>query len=443
MRGQLNWLRSTSRLVSWKDKQRLFRMLVKVHTALSTKQQLNTNNRSPHKRNKKLKHLHQLTNTQICQWIHKIHNKEVTATIKEDGSAVTVGCDSDGRRYVSREGKVGVATERFYDKESISLEHPGVNAALYIAAELWIDRGHRWVVGEKVGDAWNCEVVSNGLNVIEYKHTSLVMLHPIENSVTRQLSTPLNRMGFSKGMGVEIEVPVWSVDEYEQIALTMDKRHASVRFVWNAELPDVSHIVEFLSRTRGSYDGKKEYTAAEILERKASAVPVADREAFTTLRDAFATKLKMAVKYLESDPKLTREGIVLSDGENMVKVVNHLFVQANQYQHAVRNCIRKRTFSNDFASYFPTCPVSLISDIHKAWAVQNDEERYPTHVETHMLRVMLYTMRDHFIRAQHMKKLADPTGLYDNRYPEHAFNATMVAFKSSIDSLDSNWGKYS
>lgn len=390
-----------------------------------------------------MKHLHQLTNSQICQWIRKIHNNEVTATIKEDGSAVTVGFDYRGERYVSREGKVGVATERFYDVQSISLEYPGVNAALYIAAQMWIERGKRWVLGGKPGDSWNCEVVSNGLNVIEYKHTSLVLLHPLRNSVSFEESTPISNLGFSKSMGEEIDVPVWSVDEYELLNLTMEKRHASVRFVWNAELPNVDHIIEFLDRTRGSFDRKKEYTAAEIIVRKASTVPVEDRDAFVTLRDALATKLKMAVKYLESDPELTREGIVLSDGENLVKVVNHLFVQANQYQHAVRNCIKKRTFSNDFDQYFPSCPTSLISDIQKGWSKQIDLENPPTHVETHMLRVMLYTMRDHFIRAQHMKKLSDPTGLYNNRYPEHAYNSTMVAFKTAIDSLDGNWGKYS
>lgn len=390
-----------------------------------------------------MKHLHQLTNSQICQWIRKIHNNEVTATVKEDGSAVTIGKDCRGERYVSREGKVGVATERFYDADSISLEHPGVNAALYIAAQLWINWGHRWVVGDKPGDAWNCEVVSNGLNVIEYDHTRLIMLHPIVNSVTRQVSTPLNKMGFSKGMGVEIQVPTWSVDEYELLKLTMEKQHASVQFAVSTELPNVDHIIQLLDRTRGAFDCTKEYTASEIIQRKATSVRPADRHAFITLRDALATKLRLAVKYLESDPKLTREGIVLSDGENQVKLVNRLFVQANQYQHAVRNCIRKRTFSNDFAGYFPTCPKSLIDDIHKAWVAQNDEEKSPTHVETHMLRVMLYTMRDHFIRAQHMKKLADPTELYDNRYPEHAFNATMVAFNAAIDSLDINWGKYS
>lgn len=384
-----------------------------------------------------MKHLHQLTNSQICQWIRKIHNKEVTATIKEDGSAVTVGCDSEGRRYVSREGKVGVATERFYDKLSISLEHPGVNAALYIAAELWINRGHRWVVGDKPGDAWNCEVVSSGLNVIEYKHTSLVMLHPIQNTVTYQTSTPLNKMGFSKGMGVEIDVPVWSVDEYEQIALTMDKRHASVRFVWNAELPDVSDLYSFITR---NFDGR---TIEEILCTKATSIPADDRHEFISLRNGLEEKVRRLVKHIEGGSGLDREGIVLKDGETLVKLVNPTFVVANQYQHAVRNCIRKRTFSNDFASYFPSCPESLISDIHKAWAVQNSEDRYPTHVETHMLRVMLYTMRDHFIRAQHMSKLNDPTGLYGNRYPEHAYNATMVSFKTAIDSLDACWGKYS
>ncbi|MNC13049.1 hypothetical protein D3C75_607810 [compost metagenome] len=361
----------------------------------------------------------------------------MTATIKEDGSAVTVGCDSEGRRYVSREGKVGVATERFYDKESISLEHPGVNAALYIAAELWINRGHRWVVGDKPGDAWNCEVVSSGLNVIEYKHTSLVMLHPIQNSVTFQESTPLNKMGFSKGMGVEIDVPVWSVDEYELIKLTMDKRHASVRFVWSAELPDVTSLHSFITK---NFDGR---TIEEILCTKASSIPIAERDKFIELRDGIELKVRRIVKHLESGPELDREGVVLKDGDTLVKLVNPLFVVANQYQHAVRNCIRKRTFSNDFARYFSTCPESLISDIHKAWAVQNSEDRFPTHVETHMLRVMLYTMRDHFIRAQHMCKLRDPTGLYNNRYPEHAFNATMVSFKSAIDSLDGSWGKYS
>lgn len=378
-----------------------------------------------------------MTNQQICSWIRKIHNNEVTATIKEDGSAVTVGLDYRGERYVSREGKVGVATERFYDKESISLEYPGVNAALYIAAQMWIERGHRWVIGAKPGDSWNCEVVSNGLNVIEYKHTSLVMLHPLRNSVTFEESTPISKMGFSKGMGEEIEVPVWSIDEYELLKTTMDKRHASVRFAWNTELPKVDHIVRFL-------EGETSYGAVEeILTTKLNQVPADSREEFKTYRDFFEKELRVLAKNLGADIELKREGIVLKDGETLVKIVNPVFVVANQYQHAVRNCIKKRTFSNDFDKYFPTCPASLISDIQKGWSKQIDIETPPTHVETHMLRVMLYTMRDHFIRAQHMKKLDDPTGLYDNRYPEHAFNSTMVAFKTAIDSLDGNWGKYS
>ncbi|MNC31925.1 hypothetical protein D3C75_802620 [compost metagenome] len=137
------------------------------------------------------------------------------------------------------------------------------------------------------------------------------------------------------------------------------------------------------------------------------------------------------VKNLETDPELKREGIVIKDGENLIKVVNPLFVAANQYQHAVRNCIKKRTFSNDFPKYFPTCPQPLISDVNKMWALP---ER--TGVENHMLRVMLYTMQDHYVRAQHQKTLSDPTGLFDNRYPSHAHQATLVAFKVAIDSLN-------
>lgn len=366
--------------------------------------------------------------------IRKLHNKEVTATVKEDGSAVTVGIDRDSALYVSREGKQGSTSERYYNCEDISLTQPGANAALYIAAKLWIESPRPWVIGGKPGDAWNCEVVSSGLNVIEYKHTSLIFLHPIENEVTKEISTPLTKMGFSKSMGIEIMVPTWFINNYDDLDVHFVKRHASVRFVWNAELPDVSHLIKLLDHTRCGFDRKREYSAAEILQRNASTVPIEDREAFTLLRDALATKLKMGLKYLESDPKLEREGIVIKDGENLVKVVNHLFVEANQYQHAVRNCIKNRTFSNDFAKYFPTCPQPLIDDIAKMWGVQAYGEL--SVVEKHMLRVMLYTMQDHYIRAQHQKKLSDPTGLYDNRYPSHAHQATLIAFHTAIESLN-------
>ena len=368
--------------------------------------------------------------------IRKIHNKQVTATVKEDGSAITVGFDYRGEPYVSREGKVGVAAERFYDVADISLVHPGVNATLYIAAKMWIHSEKKWTIGGKPGDAWNCEVVSSGLNVIEYKHTSLILLHPLENSVTGETSTPIEKMAFAKSMGEEIMVPTWFLNAYDQLDVQFVKRHASVRFVWNAELPDVSHIVKFLDSTIGSFDGKQQYTAAEILERNASTVPLNDRPAFITLRDHFEQRIKMMAKELEHDPELKREGIVIKDGENLVKVVNPLFVEANQYQHAVRNCIKKRTFSNDFAKYFPTCPEPLINDVAKAWKMAADEDHMTTHVENHMLRTMLYTMQGHYVRAQHLKKLCDPTGLFDNRYPSHVHQATLIAFKVAIESLN-------
>ena len=358
--------------------------------------------------------------------IRKIHNKEVTATVKEDGSAVTVGIDSDGARYVSREGKVGVATERFYYTLGISLEYPGVNAALYIAAKMWIESENTWVIGGKPGDAWNCEVVSSGLNVIEYNHTSLIMLHPIENIITKSLSTPLSKMAFAKSMGEEIMVPTWFMNAYDQLDVHYVKRYASVRFVWNAELPDVSQVIKFLDETASRFG-----TNEDVLTINLNQFPLEDREYVKGHRDIAIRRLQNYTRVLEHDPELKREGIVIKDGERLVKVVNPLFVLANQYQHAVRNCIKKRTFSNDFAKYFPSCPEPLINDVAKTWAVDGR-----THVETHMLRVMLYTMRDHYTRAQHLKTLSDPTSLFDNRYPSHAHQATLVAFKVAIESLN-------
>ncbi|MNE82447.1 hypothetical protein D3C80_1791700 [compost metagenome] len=129
---------------------------------------------------------------------------------------------------------------------------------------------------------------------------------------------------------------------------------------------------------------------------------------------------------------MKREGIVIKDGENLIKVVNPLFVVANQYQHAVRNCIKKRTFSTDFAKYFPTCPQPLIDHLHEAWSEVEDSDV----VRRHMMRVMLYTMQDHYIRAQHCGKLNDPTGLFGNRYPSHAHQATLLSFKVAIESLN-------
>lgn len=356
----------------------------------------------------------------------------MTATVKEDGSAVTVGIDSDGARYVSREGKVGVATERFYYTSGISLEHPGVNAALYIAAKMWIESEKTWVMGGKPGDAWNCEVVSSGLNVIEYKHTSLIMLHPIENSVTKELSTPLSKMAFAKSMGEEIMVPTWFMNAYDQLDVHYVKRHASVRFVWNADLPDVSHVIEFLEGKRFNIPGNNE----TVLLSNLNTFPVADRETIKEIRDDLQDELKRHLWILEHDPELKREGIVLNDDGNLVKVVNPLFVKANQFQHAVRNCIKKRTFSNDFAQFFPTCPEPLINDVDKSWKMLADDDHISTHVEQHMLRVMLYTMRDHYTRAQHQKKLYDPTGIFGNQYPSHAHQATLIAFKVAIESLN-------
>ena len=359
--------------------------------------------------------------------IRKISNKEVTATVKEDGSAVTVGFDYRGEPYVSREGKVGVAAERFYDVADISLEHPGVNAALYIAAKMWIHASPKWTIGGKPGDAWNCEVVSSGLNVIDYKHTSLILLHPIENSVTKESSTPLNKMGFSKSMGIEIMVPTWFMNVHDKLDVHYVKRHASVRFVWDAELPDVSHIIKFL-------DGERYFLGSNqtVLLSNLNAFPIADRENIKEIRDALQAELTIHLKALEHDPELKREGIVIKDGENLVKVVNPLFVAANQYQHAVRNCIKKRTFSNDFAKYFPTCPEPLIDHLNDAWSEIGTSDV----VRRHMMRVMLYTMQGHYVRAQHLGKLGDPTGLFGNRYPSHAHQATLVAFHVAIESLN-------
>lgn len=363
--------------------------------------------------------------------IRKIHNKEVTATVKEDGSAVTVGIDSDGARYVSREGKVGVATERFYHTSGISLEHPGVNTALYIAAKMWIESEKTWVIGGKPGDAWNCEVVSSGLNVIEYNHTSLIMLHPIENSVTKELSTPLSKMAFAKAMGEEIMIPTWFMNAYDRLDVHYVKRHASVRFVWSADLPDVSKIIAFFKCEVEGFG-----TIESILSRKLTEVDSNVRIPFKAVRDSISTSLISLVKNLETDPEMEREGIVLNDGGNLIKVVNPLFVEANQFQHSVRNCIKKRTFSNDFARFFPTCPEPLIKDVDESWKMLADDDHISTHVERHMLRVMLYTMRDHYVRAQHQKKLYDPTGIFGNQYPSHAHQATLIAFKVAIESLN-------
>jgi len=350
----------------------------------------------------------------------------VTATVKEDGSAVTVGIDHDGALYVSREGKEGSTRERYFNCEDISLEHPGVNAALFIAAKLWIESPKPWVLGGKPGDAWNCEVVSSGLNVIEYKHTSLILLHPLQNEVTKEISTPLTKMAFSKSIGNEIMVPTWFMNAYDQLDVHYVKRWASVRFVWTADLPDVSKIIAFFKCEVGQFG-----TVESILSTKLTEVHVNQRTSFKGIRDSMTKTMIDLVKHLEHDPELKREGIVISDGGNLVKVVNPLFVEANQYQHAVRNCIKKRTFSNDFPKYFPTCPEPLINDVVNYWA---KEER--THVEAHTLRVMLYTMRDHYVRAQHLKTLNDPTGIFDNRYPSHAHQATLIAFKVAIESLN-------
>lgn len=356
----------------------------------------------------------------------------MTATVKEDGSAVTVGYNVKGEPYVSREGKVGVISERFYDAESICLEHPGINAALYIAAKLWIHAKPAWTHGGRPGDSWNCEVVSSGLNVIDYKHTALIFLHHLPNTeVFGDEGTPLTKMAFSKSMGNEIAVPTWSMNSYDQLELHYVERWAFVRFVQSAELPDVSSIIEFLDGTASRFG-----TNEAVLTIKLNQVPLDDREFVKGHRDIAIRRLQNYTRVLEHDPELKREGIVIKDGESLIKIVNHLFVLANQYQHAVRNCIKKRTFSNDFTCYFPTCPDTLIDHVNEGWKQLADEQHISTSVERHMLRVMLYTMRSCFERAQHMKRLNDPTGLFDNHYPAHAHQATLVAFKVAIESLN-------
>lgn len=337
-----------------------------------------------------MKHLHSLPLTKQIQLIHKISQGEVTATVKEDGMALTVGISPNGQPFVSRESKVSKGAKRYFSV--LECQADGANQGLCEAAALWCTDDVQAVLGEFKGFRWACEFVFPNHNVVQYAKSEIIVLFGLPNEIDGTIS------------------------ETDLIHTILNVRESTV-----VPCPDVLEIVQFLkSVDRG-------HTNEEILSVNLSSVPVAERSALRSVRDFRSATFTNMTRQLEAGNGLFREGLVLDDGEELVKIVNPLFVVQNQFYHGVRNCIKKQTFSNTFSSFFPTYPSYWLDRVTELWKLERcalaDSE-----LQYHIIK-----MRTFYEQAQENGQLNGPTS---RRYPEHIHNQTIAAFETVISSLE-------
>lgn len=366
-----------------------------------------------------MKHLHQLTTAKLVELIHKIHSKQATATVKEDGVALTVGVTSDGQRYISREGKEGTGTQYF-----CSADIPDVPqfTPFKVAAAIWFNAHGRHAIRHCWGgDSWNVEVTYPGLNVIMYDDVRMTFLEPRVNTVRGVMSTDPSELVTT--VKYDISYPHFSSHDGRTIQRETRGAKASVCVKQTVPVPDVSHIVTWLA---SPYDGG---TIADALTINLSKVKKADRPAIETHRAYFASSLRRMITKLTTPTNC--EGIVIDSGGKLVKIVPAWFVQVNQLQHAVRNCIKQRTFGSDFrryvTRYIPECPVSLIDDIHQLWKIPATADRNAE------LSSKLVELRTLYLTAHNSRPIQKDSTHWTPTGAVH--NSTLVEFASFIEQL--------
>lgn len=304
--------------------------------------------------------------------------------------ALTVGISPNGHPFVSRESKVSKGAKRYFSVHECDAD--GVNPGLREAAALWCTDRVETILDEFKGFRWACEFVFPNHNVVQYSKSEIIVLFGLPNEIDGAIS------------------------ETDVIYSIPDVRRSSV-----VPCPDVTEIVQFLkSVDRGR-------TNEDILSVNLSSVPVAERSALRSVRDFRSATFTNMTRQLEAGNGLFREGLVLDDGNELVKVVNPLFVVQNQFYHSVRNCIKKQTFSNTFGSFFPTCPSYCLDRVAELWK----QER--TAVADSELEYHIFGMSVLYEDAQKNGLLNGPIS---RRYPEHIHNQTVAAFEAAISSLE-------
>lgn len=329
----------------------------------------------------------------MVNWIKKIQQNKVTATHKEDGVAFTVGIDATNRRYVSFEGKRTSPCEKYYDESDFedAPQNRPIRAAL-ATWKSWI--GGRVANSARPGDRWNVELVGPELNIIQYRHFELVFLYPLINTVDEKQSTAIEDLVFEDHIA-DITVPLWRAEADLSRVFSVDEQHqATIRRSSIARVPSFATAYAIVEEHED-----------ELLSRKSI---------HQDLRLRFKRVVNIHASTFEGP--FTEEGLVLRDDEdNMVKIVDHRFTLANQFAHAVRNCIKKRTFSNDYPSFFPS-GAEVVPHIEQAWAEEDWQK----------VSVCLWALYHHYTEAQKYRQL-EVLG-HQTRYNTQIHEQTMLEF---------------
>lgn len=343
-----------------------------------------------------MKHLHSLPNRKLVDWFIALSKGHVEAAVKYDGVAMTLGVDQLNRPYVSREGKEGKDL-RYY---SIAEVPVGPQYAAYqIAAHSWfhpLSQAYVDAISSFGHDvAWNVEVVFPNVNVIYYKDISIVFL------CQATTSTPTIPHEYLHDRFVDIEVinkrydPVYIlrreypcsfvsgnlevsiIEEYQpvffQVAVSLNSQEIS-------QIIDVNYIFEWL-HTR---DVLTDYPYQSILTANLSLFNPQKRTEIAARRAELTDEFRLVVRnsYIENPDIETVEGYVLTnilhDSIEPVKIVYDRYVIANQKLHAIRNCVKKRTFNTDanILSHVPYVDPELYHSIQLLWKklkAQNEE----------------------------------------------------------------------
>lgn len=361
-----------------------------------------------------MKHLHQLSLKKQIEILRKIQAHDVTATVKEDGVAFTVGVDSTGRRYVSREGKQALF-ERYFSIGDVAAEPK--NSPLSVTVQLWCGRLGEFVNGYCAGDRWNVEYIGPELNVIDYDQPEIVLLFPLSNETTGQISTDITALDLPTDSFL-VKRPYWFTSNDGELRSAQLEELGSIRITSSAEIPEFVGALELLDR---HFDGG---TIQDLLSINMNTVKKIDKASITAQRDYFSAWFKREVGNGMFHVSRRREGIVLNVDGELTKLVAPNFVETNQFFHAVRNCIKRRTFSKEYTKYFPTCPPALLESIDELWKSGKDHN---------MLIRRISELRAIYEHAQRFKLLAGPFNM--KWYPDTVHTQTMVEFASFTKQL--------
>lgn len=333
---------------------------------------------------------------------------------------MTIGITPDGHRFISREGKEGHG-ERYLTRDDIPTLPKFTPFS--VAAAIWFgplgDTIHLDCVP---GDCWNVEITYPGVNVIPYRDASITFLTPLVNETTGDISTNPNELNCGELATIEY------IQHRSDDGLTIQQHNieqtASIRCKRSVNLPDVSNIVEWLAEP---HDGG---TIEDVLVINLNKVKKCDRPTIQTHRAYYTSRLNSLLTDIQIDAD--GEGIVVDVGGLLVKIVPHWFVESNQIQHAVRNCIKKRTFGTKYqqyvTAYIPNCPMGMVNMIERLWEKPECRDRNVA------LAACINQLRILFLKAYHSGAVTGDPATWANAADTH--NSTLVEFATFIEQLD-------